>query len=1111
MRQGFCCSDLARTVRPRPARALVFVLLLAIGIATLPAKLHAQATAGSILGIVQDSSGAAVPDATVTVTNLDTSIAKVVQSGVDGNYSVPYLIPGRYAVAVEKQGFKKTTQSGVDLQVDQKARVDVALQVGDVSESVSVTGEASLVKTETAEQAQVITSKQIVDLPLNIRNFAQLVNLNTGSTPGGGQGASIGVDNPQGLASSSVNGTPSDGNNWQIDGVSNNEAFFSILTVNPSIDAIQEFKVSTSNYSAEFGQAGGANVQISIKSGSNQFHGVGFEFLRNNVLDANGFFDNKVGAKIPSFRQNQFGGNLGGPILKNRTFFFMDYEGYRSRQGESETMTIPTTLQRRGVFTEINPANGLSQNLVYSPTNHALYPNNTVPVSEQSPAAINVTKLWPAPNLFAANGQQLMNNNFYAENSQSHDVDNGDVRIDHRMSNNNQFFARYSILQTTITIPPYLGPKVGGDPWLSALSDSRNQNAVVSDIHTFSPNTVNEFRMGLNRVRLGWGGLDQNIQTSNEVGIPGINSFCSFCGGLVRIGIGGMSTIGHTPYAPTFRHDTIFQWVDNVTLIHGKQTIKMGADVHRVRANLFQTGNPIGEFDFDGNQTSNQGAPGTGIGMASFLTGYASTASRTAMPGYPSYRTTALAFFGQDDIRLNDKLTVNLGLRYEIYTAPTDAYNRQANFDLTSGDILLACIATSCSGGVKTNYGNWEPRVGLAYSPDRGKTAFRIGGGISAFTPGSGGFIGSLGQNPPFVQGQQLNPPNPYAPGPTLDQGLPALTAMETRPGASPGHIVALGNAVVWLDPNLKQSRVYQWSAGVQRSILPNLLIDASHVGNALTGMYINLPGNIPRPGVDSQLPLGQRRPYYPVDPALDAFTMRFNGGYSHYNSFQLKVEKRLSGGMSFLVAYTVSKNMARGANYTDPFNYMANKAITGYDQPQYLVVSYSYELPVGKGKRFGANWNRLADAALGGWSVNGITTVHSGLPFTPSLSTSNLDNGQGNMPNRTCTGTVSNPTIQQWFDPTCFPTPALNVYGNTGYNVLRGPGFRNWDVSLFKNFRFTENRYLQFRSEFFNAFNNVDFANPNASLCGGNCGEGTITGTANIARQIQFALKLYF
>ena len=376
-----------------------------------PAASFAQMTSGTILGKVTDPSGAAVPGAQVTITNPGTKSAKVFATDENGNYIVSYLLSGSYEVTAEKVGFKKSTQTGITLQVDQKARVDLTLQLGEVSESVSVQAEAPLVKTDSSELAQVINSKQIVDMPLNVRNFAQLVSLNTGSVPNPGDlGGNVNPDNPQGISSTNVNGIQADGNNWQIDGVTNNEAFFSILTVNPSIDAIQEFKVANNNYAAEFGRAGGANVQIAIKSGTNQVHGGAFEFLRNSSLDANDFFSNRAGTPIPPFRQNQFGGNIGGPIHKDRTFFFGDYEGFRSRLGETENLTIPTLAQRQGDFSE--PGNPV----IYNPfdidpaTGHPRpFPGNRIPPNLINPASANVMALLPPPNLNVPVGQANFN------------------------------------------------------------------------------------------------------------------------------------------------------------------------------------------------------------------------------------------------------------------------------------------------------------------------------------------------------------------------------------------------------------------------------------------------------------------------------------------------------------------------------------------------------------------------------------------------------------------------------------------------------------------------------------------------------------------------------
>lgn len=1094
--------------------ALLCTALLALCIGA--SRVFAQMNTGTILGTVVDASGGAVPGAKITITNTGTQISQTLVTDTSGNYSVPTLIPGNYDVAAEKEGFQKSIRSGITLQIDQKARVDLTLQVGAVTQTVEVSGQAPLVQTSSSEHSEVITSDQITSLPMNDRNFSQLVALNTGAVPDPGD--SVGPDNPQGMSYMHVNGTDSGANNWIIDGISDNESFFSIITVNPSLDAIQEFKVSTSDYAAEFGRAGGANVQISIKSGTNAYHGDAFEFVRNSDLDASDFFTNEAHGKIPPFKQNQFGANLGGPLKKDRTFFFVDYEGYRSREGQSELEVLPSLLQRQGIFTEPGNPTLYNPNDVVNGVPQP-FANNTIPLSMQDPAAKNIVPLIPKPNVVAPIGSP----NFSSTIAVAHTTDGGDARIDHRLSEKDQMFVRYSMLNTILDTPNFMGPVIGGDPFLASLATTRDQNVAISEIHTFSPQTINEFRFGINRVRTDWTGPDVNLKTSDQVGIPGINDFCGTCGGLVRIGIAGFNTYGHTPYAPTYRHDTIFQYVDNVTFIRGKHTFKVGADIRRQQADLYQTENPIGEFDFDQRITSDLGATGTGSGFASFLLGNTTTAGRAALTDYPSNRGFQTYFFGQDDWKVNQKLTLNIGARWEYYSPETDAHKNIANFDLTSGDILLGCIATSCSGGVKPQWTIIEPRVGLAYSPDHGKTAIRAGFGESAYSPGWGGQIGTLNDNYPFVTGQALTPANylTYTSGdPLLSEGLPALPPVATRPSAPAGHIIPNGggagganSSIFWQDPHLKMTQVWQWSFDIQRSITPNLLLDAAYVGNSVEHIFVTLPGNYPEPGVVTATgeTITEARPYYNVDPLMAGFSRRQNSGHSMYHSLQLKLEKRTSYGLSYLIGYTASKNIEDGVDYVDPDHYM-NKDIVGYDTPQRLVASYKYELPFGQKRHFGNHWNRAEDAVLGGWYATGITTYNGGFPFAPSI-TSTLDNGNGNAPNRVCSGRLSHRTIQEWYDWQCFVAPPTNVFGNMGYNILRGPGYRDWDLGLLKNFVFTETKYLQFRGEFFNLPNNVNFGTPNSYQCGGGCGEGAITSiqSRSIPRQIQFAFKLFF
>ena len=963
-------------------------------------------------------------------------------------------------------------------------------------------------QTQSAEQSEVITEKQMKELPINVRDFAQFASLQAGTVIGtGGLGNSFGGDNPQATGGAiNVNGLGQDANNWQLDGVSNNEAFFSIISVNPSLDALQEVKVTTNNYSAEFGRAGGANVQAQVKSGSNQFRGGAFEFLRNDKLDANSFFNNASGAGKNPFRQNQFGGFLGGPVRRDKTFFFVDTELLRNRQASSGIITVPTPLQRQGIFTESG------QPTIYNPLTHQPFANNTIPSSMVNPASAAIMALLPNPNIPNAG----IVNNFLGVSDQAHDRSTFDVRVDQNFSEKDQMFVRYSYLETTLDTPPYLGSVLNGDPFANTAY-TRNQNGVVSEVHTFSPNSINEARIGVNRVRTDWDAYGANQDTSQTVGIPGINDFCGFCGGLPRISISGITVLGHTPFAPTRRHDTIWQYVDNVTLTRGHHTIKVGVDVNVIQANLFQTTNPVGEFDFDKNMTSDQGSGG--IGLASFLTGYYSTAGRAALQITPSSRKKDLFFFGQDDYRVKPNLTLNMGLRYEVYAAPTDQHKRISNFDLATGDILVGCVAVNCSGGIKTQYGNFAPRIGLAYSPGGGKTTIRMGGGISYYSAGFGGQIGTLNDNYPWVTGQALTPPNIYTPGPLLSQGFPPLPPVEQRPGAPAGHLVPKGGASgggfssVFYQPfDLKMPRVYQWSLSVQRQLWGGFLADIAYVANVVNYVFLNIDGNVPVPGNDPSglLSLQERRPYYALSPDLANFTSRINAGLGRYNSMQLKIEKRFGSGFSFQSAYTVSKTESTGTESpANPFNYMV-RSLASNDVPQRLVFSYVYELPFGKGKHFGNTWNRAADAALGGWQLSGITNFQAGFPFNPSI-TSNLDNGEGNQPNRICDGHLSNPTINRWFDTSCFVASAPNVFGNSGYNILRGPALRNWDVTLGKTFPLTERMRLQFRGDFLNIFNQVVFATPNAQV--DTAGAGTISSTLGdtYPRRIQFGLKLYF
>jgi len=1082
------------------------IVLILFGLAAATLQLSfGQANTGTILGSVVDPSNAPVPGCKITVKDLQAGTSKEFTTNSNGNYVVSYLLPGRYQVSAEAPSFRRAVQQEVILNVDQKAEVNFKLEVGAVSETVEVNATAPLLQTQSVEQAQVITTKQMQELPLDVRDFGQLATLQTGTVLGtGGLGNSYGPDNPQATGGAvNVNGLGQDANNWQLDGVSNNEAFFSIISVSPSLDAIQEFKVTSNNYSAEFGRAGGANVQVQLKSGSNQFHGGAFEFFRNDKLDANTFFNNQSDvAKLP-YHQNQYGAFLGGPIRKNKTFFFTDFEVLTIRQSNTSIATLPTPLQRQGIFTEPGQAT------IYNPFTGQPFPNNTIPADLLNPTSEKIIALMPAPNIPGAG----LANNYIGASDLQHDRGTFDVRVDENFSEKDQFFARYSYLQTNWLQPSVFGAGLGDTNATTAFT--RNQNGLVSEIHTFSPTTINEARVGINRVRTDWDATDASLDTANEVGIPGINDFCGYCGGLPTITITGFSSVGHTAFAPTRRHDTIWQFIDNVTLIRGKHSLKFGAEVDKIDANLFQTANPVGEFDFNQNMTSSAGTGGNG--MASFLIGYYDFAGRAALQITPSARQTQSFFFAQDDYRVTRNLTLNLGLRYEIYPPPTDQHNRISNFDLANGDILLACTAISCNGGIKTQYLNLAPRIGFAYTPGGGRTTIRAGAGITYFQAGFGGQLGTLNDNFPFVTGQGLTPPNIYTPGPSISQGLPALPPVEQRPGAPNGYLIPTGGAssggfssVFYVPSSDNMTRVYQWSFGIQHQLRPSLLLEANYVANVQNYVFLNIPGNVPLPGSNPGLTLQERRPYYGVSPDLAVFTERMHAGWGDYNSLQLKAEKRYANGLSALLGFTWSKTLSEGVQSpVNPFGYMVKEPASN-DTPFRFFASYVYELPFGRAKQFGSNWNKTVDAFLGGWQVSGITNYQTGLPFTPTI-TSNLDNGQGNQPDRICSGSVPNQSINLWFNPSCFVASTVNVFGNSGYNILRGPSFWNWDITVGKNFPFGETRRVEFRADLLNAFNQVAFGNPNTQVDVPGAGTITSTVTNTNPRLIQFGLKLYF
>ncbi len=1088
-------------------RSFFFLALLAFSAAAL----CGQANTGTIVGTVRDSSGATVPGATVTVNNQDTQVSSTWASNEQGDYAALFLLPGAYEVTVDRQGFKKTVRKDIVVQVADKVRVDFQMQVGSVSETVTVSEAAPLLQSESSEVGQVIQDRPITDLPLNSstgRNFTALMTL----IPGTLRTNPVGIfDSPQGNSSFIVNGLRDGANNYMVDGADNNEMLLGIVTVLPPPDAIGEFKVQTSAYSAEFGRAGGAVVNVQTRSGSNVFHGSLYEFLRNSAADARTPFDASV---LPPLRQNEFGGTVGGPIRRNKTFFFFDLVEFRQRAGATLPATVPTANQVNGVFLT---AEGAPK--IYDPFTKLAYPNNTMPASSINTVGLALLKRFPAPNLpgtVVAN--QGITNNYTGVSVQEQDSTRFDVRIDHTLTAKDALFGRYSFFQAYSALPPlFYGANLGpaATPSRAGKGDSRNQNAVIGDVHTFSPNKINEVRLAASRIALAFTGYDDGQNTAAALGIPNLNVFGRISSGLPIVSVQGLTTMGTDAPIPALRYELTMQLADNFTYIHGRHTVKFGADLHRNREDFFQIslGSPRGSFTFDPNYTSGGGLANSGLGVASALLGFPSAESRGVINIFPSNVTFQSFVYVQDDFRVTPKLTLNFGLRYELFPPVVDRKDNQSNFDPKTGQALLAGRSGNSRALVESDLNNFDPRFGFAYSVNR-KWVVRGGYGLSGFPDKFGATGGTLNNNYPFITLQSVTPPDRFLPTSSLliNTGIP----IPVYPDLNAKSLPITGN-MTYFDPKYRIPYIQFWNLTVQHQLPGNWVVEAGWVGTKGTHLFGNnhVQLNQPAPGPGN---INTRRPYALLAPALVNVPLRDSSESSIYHSLQTKVEKRLSRGFFLLSSYTWSKSIDDAATKTDLTNWRGTtRAASSTDFTHALTTSGLYDLPFGRGRRFGSNINKVADAFLGGWQTNGIYTFRTGTPVNVTLSAAQvaaiLNNGGGARPDLIAPTELPKDqrTLAAYFNTAAFVAPPNNSYrfGNSGRNAVRGPSFSNLDFSLFKSFKIVERYTLQFRSEFFNILNHPNFGNPSGAF--GTANIGRITSVAANPRNSQFALRLTF
>jgi carboxypeptidase family protein len=1089
--------------------------------------LLAQVATAELTGSVLDTSGASVVNARVTATAAATNLAHDTVSDKSGVYVLTLLPPGDYTITVEAPGFHKLVQTGLALQVNQQAKLDFTLEVGQVNETVQVTGQAPLLQSESSSLGTVVNQQLVSDLPLNGRNFIQLATLSPGVN-GVGFSASGTImsgtrpDDRRPATEIFANGNREGSNNFLYDGIDDNERLTLSIVLRPAVEAVREFKIQTNLYSADIGRNSGAVVDVITKAGTNGLHGSLFEFLRNSAMDARNYF-NPRGTSFPSLRFNQFGGSFGGPVVlpkiyhgKDKTFFFVDYEGYRRSSQQLLLGNAPTLKMRNGDFSETAP--------IYDPLSTRPNPNgsgfvrtqfngNQIPAIRWDPIAAKMINAYPVP---TSSGRF---NNYLSNRVQNQEWNQGDVRIDHQLSSKDSLFARYSIQNTQTRIPSTYPPTtIAGISQPVNLSDEASfagtsfqpaQHAVASWARIISPTLVNEFRAGFNRYRLDYT-ADQyapGAQLGNKLGVPNANVTPQEQN-LPIFSPANYLGIGQTRSLPIYRRENTFEYVDNVTDTIGKHTLKFGVDFRRRQLTIYQTNQGNGRFNFSPALTdSRQPAGSGGDSMASFLLGYPTLIAHDYTQNWPGERGVELGLFLADDWRVTRKLTLNLGLRWDYFSPYDEVANRWANFNLATGKIDIAGRnGVDKYAGVEPYYKNFGPRFGFAYQFAQ-HTVLRGGFGMFYNPTGSEGGSLRLFRQLPFGSTLSISPGDIFI-GQTVSQGFPPLLPVNYALADSPR------GAMFAVDHNFRPSYAEQFNTTVEHEISPiALLIRTAFVGNLGRRLYNTWNANQALPGAT---PLNTRRPLYSLDPNLSDVNYFATDGLSDYYALQVTADKRFSRGVSMLLAYTWSHAIddvplefgggAAGPQPQDPRNIFAERGSSIIDLRHRLTLSYLWELPFGKGKPF-LN-HGVADWILGGWQTNGILTVQSGLPFSPVLQTSTTNTGTGSRPN--VAGAVTYPkTLQHWFDPSAFVLPAPYTYGNAGRNILVGPGRWNWDMSLFKNFVIREATRFEFRAEAFNIFNHPQFGLPNPTI--GNPQAGAITSTVGNSRQMQVALRFQF
>ncbi|MBM3725206.1 MAG: hypothetical protein FJW40_07250 [Acidobacteria bacterium] len=1078
---------------------LIFLILLTTAAA------FGQAVTASLVGAITDSSGGAVPEATVRITETQTGVARQLTTSAEGLFSQPYLPPGVYTVEVERAGFKKVSRSNIQLQVATTVRVDFTLEPGMVTETVQVTAESPLLQTDRSDVSRTVTSQAVRELPVANRSFQALAGLMPGVTPPIANFTAL--EDPQRTSFFQANGQGNSANNVQVDGVDNNNVTLGLTIYIPPAEGVQEVSISTSNFNAEFGRAGGAVLNVITRGGTNQLHGSLFHFHRNASLRARNFF-NFVPQPKPAFVRNQYGGTVGGPIRRNKTFFFGSVQATSEHRATTQFNTIPVAAWRTGDFNGVpglnlyDPRTGTATGAGRTP-----FAEGRIPSSRIHPIASRLASFLPATN------QAGLANNIVGNVPFKLDTYTYDARVDHNFNERNSMFLKYAYVPSDVAQDALLGLKIGD----GVASTGANHTVALNYNRQWSPTLLMESRFGYNRYFVNVNGNNVDDPLAKELGFRNPFPDPISARGLPRFDVSGMPGIGVPVVYPLVNADNLFNAVNTWSKNVNRHTMKWGADVRRIRADRFQPQGlnfgPRGRFQFNPGTAALPGAPlgafGTlGNSFAAFLINAPDVSSRTFQTVTPTNRLTQLFFFFHDSWQVTSRLTLDLGLRYEAHSTVKPRYAGGAsNYDISNNSLVVAGVGgIGLSTNVDFDRNNWAPRVGFAYKVSP-KAVLRGGYGTSYYTGRFGFTGGTLSTQFPVIYNVQNGVANDFR----IDGSMDTIEPVPVVPIPSSGVINPAPNQGFFTIPRKTPIPfVHSYSLTYQRELGLGVVMDAAYVGSLGRRLPSQRELNHALPG---QGAAGLR--FNQLFGRTASVAERANAYNNNYNSLQANFQKRFSNGLQFGLAYTWSKVLSvqdDQGGFVITAIVRRNYGPTSFDRNQMMVFNHLWELPFGKGKPF-ANTGAMRHVA-GGWQVNGIYRAVSGSPFNISA-----DAGPCNCPgNGQFADVVGKYKIlggvgpgQRFFDVSAFAAPGANRFGNAGRNVGRGPNLFNYDFSVFRNFDLREGWKLEFRTEFYNLTNTPQFANPVGNVNAGNFSQitGTIAGAGE--REVQFALRLRF